>query len=77
MASGPEEAGRGIIEDAKGRIKEAAGTVAGDDKLKREGQAQQDKAAAARQAAGKEAQAEVHRASEQAAEARQRAAQKR
>jgi len=48
--SGPEEAVRGVVEDVKGKAKEAIGT-AGRDDLVREGKAQQDKAQAQRDAA--------------------------
>ena len=37
--SGPAEAVKGIVEDAKGKVKEAVGAVAGRDDLTREGQA--------------------------------------
>ena len=56
--SGPEEAVQGVVEGVKGKAKEAAGAVAGRDDLKQEGQAQQDKADAQRDAAKKEAEAE-------------------
>ncbi|WP_234804283.1 microaggregate-binding protein 1, partial [Mycobacteroides abscessus] len=42
--SGPQEAVRGVVEDVKGKAKEAAGTVTGRDDLIEEGKAQQDKA---------------------------------
>ena len=44
--SGPEAGVRGVVEDAKGKVKEAAGAVTGKDELRREGRAQQDKAEA-------------------------------
>ena len=59
--SGPEEAIKGAVEDVKGKAKEAIGTVTGNDSLKREGQAQQDKAEAQREVALKEAEAEKAR----------------
>jgi uncharacterized protein YjbJ (UPF0337 family) len=77
MASGPREAKTGVVEEVKGRAKEAAGAVTNNDKLASEGRAQQDKARAARDAAKAEAKAEGHRAEENAAEARQRAVQER
>ena len=49
--SGPAEAVKGVVEDVKGKVKEAAGALAGRDDLTREGQAQQDKAEAQRDAA--------------------------
>ncbi|MGV0627547.1 microaggregate-binding protein 1 [Mycolicibacter minnesotensis] len=73
--SGPEAGVKGIVEDVKGKAKEVAGTVTGDDSLKREGQAQQDKAEAQREVAVKEAEAEKARAKAAADEARQRAEQ--
>ncbi|WP_433677899.1 microaggregate-binding protein 1 [Nocardia sp. CA-119907] len=73
--SGPREAVEGIVEDAKGKIKEAAGAVTGDDDLRGEGRAQQDKAESQRDAARKEAEAEKERGEAAAHEARQRAHQ--
>jgi uncharacterized protein YjbJ (UPF0337 family) len=73
--SGPEAAVEGLVEDVKGRAKEAAGAITGDESLKREGQAQQDKAAALRDVAAKEAEAEKARAEARAAEAEQRSHQ--
>ena len=48
-----------MVEDVKGRAKEAAGAVTGTKSLHQEGQAQQDKAAAQRDVAAKEAAAEA------------------
>ena len=48
--SGPEEAVKGVVEGVKGKAKEVVGAVAGRDDLYREGQAQQDKADAQRNA---------------------------
>lgn len=62
--SGPEEAIKGVVEGVKGKAKEAAGAVASRDDLYREGQAQQDKADAQRNAAQKEAEAESARRSQ-------------
>jgi len=73
--SGPAEAVKGVVEDVKGKAKEAVGAVAGRDDLTREGQAQQDKAEAQRDAAKKEAEAEAARGGAEAAEERQRANQ--
>ena len=56
--SGPEEGIKGVVEDVKGKAKEAVGTVTGRDDMVREGKAQQDKADAQRDAAKKEAEAE-------------------
>ena len=74
-SSGPEAAVKGIVEDVKGRAKEGIGAVTGNDRLKDEGQAQQDKAAADRKVAQKEAEAERARAESEAHEARRHAAQ--
>jgi uncharacterized protein YjbJ (UPF0337 family) len=60
--SGPQEAIKGVVEDVKGKAKEALGTVIGRADVQREGKAQQDKAEAQRDAAGKEAEAEKARA---------------
>ena len=38
--SGAEAGIKGVVEDAKGKIKEGVGTVTGNDSLKREGAAQ-------------------------------------
>ena len=73
--SGPAEAVKGVVEDVKGRAKEAVGAVTGKDDLTREGQAQQDKAEAQRNAAKKEAEAEAARGGAQAAEERQKSNQ--
>ena len=72
---GPEAGAKGIVEDVKGKVKEGVGTVTGNDSLKREGSAQQDKAEAQREVAGKEAEAEKARAKAEADEARERAEQ--
>jgi uncharacterized protein YjbJ (UPF0337 family) len=74
-SSGPEEAIRGIVEDAKGKAKEIVGILTNRDGLREEGRAQQDKAQAARNVAKKEAEAHAARAAEKAAEARQKAAE--
>ena len=51
--TGPEAGVKGIVEDVKGRAKEAAGAVVGNDELRREGRAEQNKAEAERDAAVK------------------------
>ncbi|BDT95053.1 CsbD family protein [Nocardia beijingensis] len=71
--SGPREAVEGVVEDIKGKAKEAAGVVTGDEDLKKEGRAQQDKAESQRDAAQKEAEAEKARAEADLDEARQNA----
>ncbi|WP_327099232.1 CsbD family protein [Nocardia vinacea] len=73
--SGPREGVEGVVEDAKGKIKEAAGAVFGNDDLRGEGKAQQDKAESQREAATKEAAAEKQRAEAKLDEQRQRAYQ--
>lgn len=73
--SGPNEAVRGVVEDVKGKTKEAVGTLTGRDDLIDEGKAQQDKAEAQRDAARKEAEAESARGGARAAEKRQEAQQ--
>ena len=69
--SGPAEGISGVVEDVKGKAKETVGSVAGSDDLRREGQAQQDKAEAQREAAEKEAEAESARGAAEANEARE------
>ena len=73
--SGPAEGVRGVVEDVKGKAKEAAGTVTGRDDLVEEGKAQQDKADAQRHAAQKEAEADSARAGAKAAEKREQSHQ--
>mgnify|MGYP000847078314 CR=1 FL=1 len=73
--TGPEAGVKGLIEDVKGKAKEAIGAVTGNDDLKAEGQAQQDKAEAQRDVAVKEAEAEKARAEAAAHEAEQKAHQ--
>jgi uncharacterized protein YjbJ (UPF0337 family) len=74
--TGPKAGVSGIVEDVKGKAKEAVGAVTGNDRLQGEGQAQQDKAEANREVARKEAEAEKARAEAEVAEAEQRAAQR-
>jgi uncharacterized protein YjbJ (UPF0337 family) len=74
--SGPVSLVKGIVEDAIGKAKEIIGIVISHEGLRKEGRAQQDKAAAQRDVAKKEAQAEASRAAAGTAEARQKAAQK-
>lgn len=75
--TGPEEAVRGVVEGVKGKAKEVIGTVTGRDDVVREGQAQQDKADAQRDATKKEAEADAARAGAEGAERRQQAEQRR
>jgi uncharacterized protein YjbJ (UPF0337 family) len=74
--TGPKAAVDGVIEDAKGRVKEVAGRVSGNDRLEEEGQAQQDKAANQREVAKHEAEADAARGKAKADEAREQAAQR-
>jgi uncharacterized protein YjbJ (UPF0337 family) len=71
--SGPEAGVKGVVEGLAGKAKEVAGTVTGNDSLRREGSAQQDKAEAQREVAEKEAAAEKARATAAAHEAREQA----
>lgn len=73
--SGPEAGLKGVVEDVKGKAKEATGVLTGNENLEREGEAQQDKADAQRDVAQKEAEAEAARAKAKAHEAEQKAAQ--
>lgn len=73
--SGPEAGASGLVEEAKGKAKEAVGALADDDDMKREGLAQQQKADAEREVAKKEAEAEAARADAEAHESQQRANQ--
>jgi uncharacterized protein YjbJ (UPF0337 family) len=66
---------KGVVEEVKGRIKEAAGAVTGNDSKVREGEAQQDKAAAQREVAEKEAAADRARTEADVHEARERSHQ--
>jgi uncharacterized protein YjbJ (UPF0337 family) len=73
--SGPAEGVRGVVEDVKGKTKEAVGNVIGQDDLAREGAAQQDKAEAQRDVAKKEAEAEAARGGAESAEKKQQSHQ--
>jgi uncharacterized protein YjbJ (UPF0337 family) len=73
--SGPAEGVKGVVEDVKGKAKEGVGAVVGNEDLKAEGQAQQDKADAQRDVAKKEAEAEASRGAAAAAEKREQAHQ--
>ena len=73
--SGPEAGAKGIVEDLKGKAKDAIGNLTGNEDLEREGEAQQEKADSQREVAAKEAEAEKARAEASAHEAEQRANQ--
>ena len=62
-------------EDVKGRIKEAAGAVTGNDNLEREGEAQRAKADAEDDATKLQAEADAAQADARAAESEERANQ--
>ena len=76
MGTGPQEAIRGIIEGLIGNVKQFIGTIIGRGDLVEQGEAQQDKADAQRNAAKKEAAAEKARASAKADEKRQQSHQR-
>ena len=73
--SGPEAGIEGVTQDVKGKAKDVIGSVTGNERMEREGEAQQAKADAERDVAGKEAEAEAARARAEAHEAEQRANQ--
>jgi uncharacterized protein YjbJ (UPF0337 family) len=74
--TGPEAGAKGVAEAVKGKLKEAAGALAGDEAMRGEGVAQQHKAGAEREVAKKEAEAEKARAEASAHEAEQRRLQR-
>jgi uncharacterized protein YjbJ (UPF0337 family) len=71
--SGSKSGFKGFLEAIKGKFKEATGALSDDERLRREGRAQQDKADAEREVAKHETEAARARAEEQVHEARQRA----
>ena len=73
--SGPKAGVSGVVEDVKGKAKEVAGSLSDNEKLKREGEAQQSKAESERRVAKKEGEAEAARAEAEAQEAQQKANQ--
>jgi uncharacterized protein YjbJ (UPF0337 family) len=73
--TGIEAGTKGVAEGVKGKVKEAAGALAGKEELKREGEAQQAKADAQREVGEKEAEAEKARADAKLHEAEQRSHQ--
>lgn len=70
--SGPTKGAKGVVEDLKGKAKEAMGALSRNRSLTHEGRAQQDKAAAEREVAQREGQAEKARAEEKLHETRER-----
>jgi uncharacterized protein YjbJ (UPF0337 family) len=75
--SGPKAGAKGVFEDIKGKAKEVAGNVTGNDEMADEGRAQQDKARAARDVAEHEAKADAARSEQSLHEAEQRVHQQR
>jgi len=75
IKSGPIELVRGVIEAVFGKGKQFIGTILGRDDLINEGEAQEDKAEAQRNAGKKEAAADKARGKAKAAESRERAEQ--
>jgi uncharacterized protein YjbJ (UPF0337 family) len=73
--NGIEEAVEGAVEGVKGKAKEVIGNLTDRDDLRSEGEAQQDKADAQRDAAKKEAEAESARGAAKANEKREAAEQ--
>ncbi|WP_280257065.1 CsbD family protein [Nocardia wallacei] len=73
---GAQEGIEGVVEGAKGKAKETAGALLGNNELREEGRAQQDRADSQREAAKREAQAEKERTKAEADEQRQRAYQR-
>jgi uncharacterized protein YjbJ (UPF0337 family) len=70
--SGPKAGAKGIVEDVKGKAKEVAGEVTGNESLEHEGRAQQQKAAAQRDVAEHETKADAARSEAEMREAEQR-----
>ena len=73
--TGPVAGVKGVVEEVKGKAKEAVGAVSGNEELEQEGKAQQAKADAQRDVAVKEGEAEKARAVAAAREAEQRSHQ--
>lgn len=68
-STGPSNPAERVVEEMKGTTKEVAGTVIGDEELRKEGRAEQEKAGKREEAAKKEAEAEQARAEARAKEA--------
>jgi uncharacterized protein YjbJ (UPF0337 family) len=77
MSSTAKKATTGVVEEVKGRAKAAVADLIDNDALKSEGEAQQDKARAQRDAAKHEAIAKSRYVEEAVAEGREQAAQRR
>lgn len=67
-----QEGVKGAVEDLKGKVKETAGALLGNDSMHREGQAQQHKADAQQEVAEQEARADAARREASDAENRER-----
>ena len=65
----------GVFEEAKGKVKEAAGDLTGNDSLKAEGEAQAAKGAEERKATEARAEAKAHEAKAEAHEGTQKIAE--
>ena len=65
----------GVLEEAKGKVKQAAGDVTGNDALKVEGEAQADKGAEERKATEAQAKAQAHEKKADMHEQKQKAAE--
>ena len=63
----------GVLEEAKGKVKQAAGDLTGNDALKVEGDAQADKCAEERKATEAQAKAQAHEKKADMHEAKQEA----
>jgi uncharacterized protein YjbJ (UPF0337 family) len=70
--TGPEAGVKGMVEGVKGKVKEVIGAVTGKEELRREGEAQGEKAGALREVAVKEAEADKARVEAEGHEAEQR-----
>jgi uncharacterized protein YjbJ (UPF0337 family) len=73
--SGPQAGLSGVVEDVKGKAKEAVGAITGQDDMRQEGRAQQKKADAQQEVSQKEAEAEKARVEAKGHEADQRSFQ--
>ncbi len=63
---------KGVMEDVKGRLKQSAGTLLGNDQMEREGRTQQNKGESQQQVAEHESQAEQARQNAAASEQHER-----
>jgi uncharacterized protein YjbJ (UPF0337 family) len=70
--TGPQAGVKGVVEGVKGKVKEVVGAVTGKEELRREGEAQEEKAGALREVAAREAESDKARLEAKAHEAEQR-----